>query len=170
MPKAEFIGDVEAFMKGKECDTVVAQLNEHLRLFRMKEQEVLQRRIRLINKLPELERTLDIVKELITRAEQDEELITDFELANTVYAKAKIPPAKTVNLWLGAGVMLEYPLAEARSLLEENFGNCKKNLQTNEADQAFIKDCITITEVSIARVFNHDVEQRRKEKEAAGAS
>ena len=157
-------------MKGKDADTVVAQLNEHLRLFRMKEQEVLQRRIRLINKLPELERTLDIVKELIARAEKDEEMITDFELANTVYAKAKIPPAKTVNLWLGASVMLEYPLAEAKALLEENFSNCKKNLDTNESDQAFIKDCITITEVSVARVFNYDVEERRKEKEGAGSS
>ncbi len=41
----------------------------------------------------------------------------DFPLSNTVFAKAKVPPAKHVNLWLGANVMLEYDLEEADSLL-----------------------------------------------------
>ena len=41
----------------------------------------------------------------------------DFPLSNTVFAKAKVPPAKYVNLWLGANVMLQYDLEEADSLL-----------------------------------------------------
>ena len=43
--------------------------------------------------------------------------VVDFPLSNTVFAKAKVPPVKHVNLWLGANVMLEYDLEEADALL-----------------------------------------------------
>lgn len=70
-------------------------------------------------------------------------------------------------LWLGANVMLEYPLEEAKQLLETNYSNCKSNLATNQSDLAFVKDNVTITEVSIARVYNWDV-KKRKEEAASG--
>jgi hypothetical protein len=35
-------------------------------------------------------------------------------------------------------------------------------------DLAFLKDQMITTEVNIARVFNHDVKQRKKAKEAGG--
>lgn len=37
-------------------------------------------------------------------------------------------------------------------------------------DLEFMKDQITITEVSVARLYNYDVEERRKAKLGAGAS
>ena len=61
-----------------------------------------------------------------------EELDMHFELTDSVYAKAKVKDAESVYLWLGANVMLEYPLEEARALLETNHANCKKNLATNQ--------------------------------------
>ena len=41
----------------------------------------------------------------------------DFAISDQAYAKARIPVTDSVNLWLGANVMLEYPLEEARALL-----------------------------------------------------
>jgi prefoldin subunit 5 len=41
----------------------------------------------------------------------------DFGLSEQVYAKAKIKDVSSVSLWLGADVMLEYPLQEAKELL-----------------------------------------------------
>lgn len=38
----------------------------------------------------------------------------DYELAEGVYAKSKLTGARTVNLWLGAGIMAEYSLQEAK--------------------------------------------------------
>ena len=43
-----------------------------------------------------------------------------------IYAKADIEDPSKVFLWLGANVMLEYPLAEANQLLENNLDNYKK--------------------------------------------
>ena len=41
----------------------------------------------------------------------------DFAISDQAYAKARIPVTDSVNLWLGANVMLEYPLEEAKALL-----------------------------------------------------
>lgn len=41
----------------------------------------------------------------------------DFAISDQAYAKAKVPITDSVNLWLGANVMLEYPLEEAKALL-----------------------------------------------------
>ena len=42
-------------------------------------------------------------------------------------------------------------------------------LETNKSDLAFVKDNVTITEVSIARVYNWDVKRRKDEVAAAKA-
>jgi hypothetical protein len=41
----------------------------------------------------------------------------DFSLADQVYARARVADVASVNLWLGAGVMLEYTLEAAQELL-----------------------------------------------------
>lgn len=41
----------------------------------------------------------------------------DFSLADQVYAHAKVSNVDSVGLWLGAGVMVEYSLDEAKELL-----------------------------------------------------
>jgi len=55
------------------------------------------------------------------------QLLVDFAISDQVFAKAKVPVTDSVNLWLGANVMLEYPLDEARDLLashERQAGSC----------------------------------------------
>ncbi|KXZ52185.1 hypothetical protein GPECTOR_10g815 [Gonium pectorale] len=168
VPKAEFIENVAEFMEGKDADRVLAQLQENIRTYRMIQEDLVQKRMRTLTKLPELRRAVEIVKQLIEKEGGSDEVTADFQLAEGVYAKGKIKGATTVNLWLGADVMLEYPLEEARTLLEENEANCRANLKTNEESMAYIKDSITTTEVSIARIYNYDIERRRKEKEQGG--
>ena len=166
IPKVEFIEDVAAYLEGKDSDRIIEKLRDDLATLRMVERDLLQKRIRLGAKLPEIQRALEIVKELIDKQAAGQEVVSDFLLAEGVYAKGCIKGVKTVNLWLGANVMLEYTLEEARELLATNFSNCKANLKTNEEDLAYMKDSITTLEVSVARCFNYDVERRRKAKDA----
>lgn len=58
---------------------------------------------------------------------------------------------------------------EAKELLETNLSNCKANIKTFNTNLEVLKDYNTITEVSIARVYNYDVENRRKQKEAGSS-
>ena len=74
-----------------------------------------------------------------------------------------------VCLWLGANVMLEYPRAEAIALLEQQLADAKQALATTIDDMGFLRDQVTTTEVNMARVFNWDVKNRRKLKDAEAA-
>ena len=165
---AQFIEDVDAYMEGKEVEPTLNSLQTLFQQYKQIEQGLQQNRIRLGNKLPEIKRALDTVKLLCDKASTGEELDMHFELTDSVYAKAKVKDAESVYLWLGANVMLEYPLDEAKALLETNHANCVNNLATNRSDLAFVKDNITITEVSIARVYNWDVKKRKEEAAAKG--
>uniref|UniRef100_A0A7S0X8T4 Prefoldin subunit 3 n=1 Tax=Mantoniella antarctica TaxID=81844 RepID=A0A7S0X8T4_9CHLO len=164
VPKAKFIEDVEDFMKGgKDVQATLNEMQTLYNQYKQIEQGLQQNRIRLGNKLPEIKRALDTVCLLCAKAGTGEALDMHFELTEAVYAKAVVKDAESVYLWLGANVMLEYPLQEAKTLLETNHFNCKNNLDANKSDLAFVKDNITITEVSIARVFNWDVKKRKGE-------
>lgn len=48
----------------------------------------------------------------------------DYLLSDTIWSKAKISKnTNKVALWLGANVMVEYSLDEAKTLLEKNLVN-----------------------------------------------
>ena len=85
----------------------------------------------------ELQKALDMVDQLVEA--QGATLTLDYELAPSVYSRARVSGARSVNLWLGAGVMVEYPLDEAKALLETNLSHCKANITTCHADIAVIQ-------------------------------
>lgn len=47
----------------------------------------------------------------------ESQAVLDFALSDQVFAKARLANVEAVNLWLGAGVMLEYSLPDAQQLL-----------------------------------------------------
>lgn len=167
---AEFISDVDKYMQGQVVENKILELEQHLRAYKQREQQLRQRKERLLGQLPELKTTLEAVTGLIEKRDSDDVIHADFELTDNIYAKAALQHVDSVNLWLGANVMVEYPLDEAQELLQTNLDACKSSLEAIEKEMESTKDSITITEVSMARVFNWDVEQRRKAKAAAGTN
>lgn len=67
-----------------------------------------------------------------------------FELNDTLYAKALVPPTEEVYLWLGANVMLAYPMAEAETLLEAKLSSAQQTLENCEEDLDFLREQITV--------------------------
>lgn len=122
-------------------------------------------------KIPDIEKTLDTVKFLQKRNQEgdEEELITQYELDDTLYAKASIDKSDQVYLWLGANVMLEYTIPEAIELLESKLSTAKSSLQTCMEDLEFLRENITTMEVNTARVHNWDVQRRKDERESEAA-
>merc|ERR1712070_178656 len=117
-------------------------------------------------KIPEIEATHVSLLQMEAQAKAGEPLVTHYELAQSVFAKAKVNVHEEdkVCLWLGANVMLEYTREEAIMLLERNLDGAKTALSTLIEDMGFLRDQITTTEVNMARVFNWDVKDRRKKK------
>lgn len=83
---------------------------------------------------------------LPTQAGSEEPLLTNFELNDTLYARATVSPADTeeVYLWLGANVMLAYPLDEAETMLEEKLRAAESSLKNCEEDLEFLREQITV--------------------------
>ena len=67
-----------------------------------------------------------------------------------------------VFMCLQANVMLEYPIEEAIELLISNLSSAQTSLSEAMADLDTLKDQITTLEVGMARVYNWDVQERRK--------
>jgi prefoldin subunit 5 len=70
---------------------------------------------------------------------------------------------------LGANVMLEYSLDDAEELLKKNKSSAEKNVKEIAFDLDFLRDQMTITEVTMARLYNWDVKKRKEKKEAGQA-
>lgn len=124
------------------------------------EYNILARRRRLRTQIPDLTKSLDMIKIL---KQQNDTLDTQTLLSEQVFVKATVEPTKTVCLWLGANVMLEYDLDEAEKLLKQNITAAVENLKCLEFDQEFLRDQLTTTEVNMARVYNWDVKRRENQ-------
>lgn len=161
VPVALFVDNVETFLAGRDADTAIRGLEERLQQYKLVEVRLLAQRRDLENKLPDIQKCLQVLSQLEEHDKSGEEMKVDFELVEGMFAQASVKESKHVCLWLGANVMLEYSLEEARSLLEKNLGNATSSLKALIDDIHFLRDQINTTEVTVARVFNWDVERRR---------
>ena len=104
-------------------------------------------------------------------------MTVDYSLSEQIHASAKLKDVTSVMLWLGADIMLEYGLEEAKALLvrispaysmclschhasrlpcvqEENLELAKANLETNTKDLELMKDYYTTVEVRLSE-YHH---------------
>lgn len=142
-------------------NSALAFLQERLQQYKLVEMKLLAQQRDLQAKIPDIEKCLDIVATLQAKKGTGEALIADFEVSEGIYSRARIEDSDSVCLWLGANVMLEYSCEEANALLQKNLENAKASLEVLIADLQFLRDQVTITQVTIARVYNWDVHQRR---------
>ncbi|KAF7534167.1 hypothetical protein G7054_g6485 [Neopestalotiopsis clavispora] len=165
IPYAPFVDKVEDYVTSREeVEGTLRQFQEMISKYQFMELNLQRRVAGLEDKMPDIQKTLETVRFLKTRTEDSDPIDTTFELNDTLYAKASIPPTDEVYLWLGANVMLSYPIDEAETLLEQKLSAAKQSLSNCEEDLDFLREQITTMEVAIARVYNWDVVQKRKDK------
>ena len=173
IPVATFIEDVPSYLALHHTspDALLRSLQSLYGKYKFMEAQLVSQQKQLLTKLPDIQNALTSVQFIL--AHPSTPLSLQFELADSVYASAVVEGGqRTVLLWLGANVMLEYEVTEAEELLRRNKKNAEENLEGLERDLAFLKDQITVSEVNIARVHNVNVtmkQQRKKEEEAAAA-
>ncbi|KAG6765717.1 hypothetical protein POTOM_029770 [Populus tomentosa] len=171
IPGAQFVEDVETYLNqsGLDVNSALSFLQERLQQYKLVEMKLLAQQRDLQAKIPDIEKCLDVVAALQAKKGTGEPLIADFEVSEGIYSRARIEDAESVCLWLGANVMLEYSCEEANDLLQKNLDNAKASLEVLVADLLFLRDQVTITQVTIARVYNWDVHQKRRMREAVTA-
>ncbi|KAK4154385.1 Prefoldin subunit-domain-containing protein [Chaetomidium leptoderma] len=166
IPYAPFVDKVEDYVTTRaDVEPTLRRFQEMIAKYQFMEQNLQRRVVGLKEKLPDIRKTLETVRFLKLRTSESDPIETTFELNDTLYAKAAIPPTDEVYLWLGANVMLSYPIDEAESLLDSKQQAAKQSLSNCEEDLDFLREQITTMEVAVARVYNWDVVHKRKEKE-----
>ncbi|KAK1766484.1 putative prefoldin subunit 3 protein [Phialemonium atrogriseum] len=166
IPYAPFVDKVEDYVTSREdVEPTLRRFQEMIAKYQFMETNLQRRVAGLKDKLPDIQKTLDTVRFLKLRQDESDPIETTFELNETLYAKAEVPPTDEVYLWLGANVMLAYPIDEAETLLDSKYKAAKQSLGNCEEDLDFLREQVTTMEVAIARVYNWDVMQKRKEKE-----
>ncbi|XP_047317579.1 probable prefoldin subunit 3 [Impatiens glandulifera] len=163
IPAASFVQDVQAYLtqSGLDVNSSLSFLQERLQQYRLAEMKLLAQQKDLQAKIPDIEKCLDIVAAMKAKKDTGEALLADFEVSEGIYSRARIEEMDSVCLWLGANVMLEYSCEEAANLLQKNLENAKASLEVLIEDLQFLRDQVTITQVTIARVYNWDIHQRR---------
>ena len=166
IPAAAFVKDVQGFLVQYDGNpgTCLTALQEKLQQYKLAEMKLLGQKRDLLAKIPDMRKCLQIVELMMEKKGSEEPMKMDFEVAEGIYAQADFQNTETVCLWLGANVMLEYECEEARDLLTRNLETANKSLKSIVEDLHFLRDQMTITEVTIARVYNWDVHQRRKQR------
>ncbi|CUM64247.1 uncharacterized protein PRCAT00001844001 [Priceomyces carsonii] len=174
IPEAPFIDKVENFVKNPDADfdNVMAAFQERLQQYKYMELSKRQQLVDLSTKIPDIKKNLDIInyieekkgEEDSEEAQEEKKIEANYELNDTLYTRASIDinSLESVYLWLGAEVMMEYPLDEAVKLLNERLEKNKTQLKLIKEDLEYLKENITTMEVNTARLYNWDV-QRRKE-------
>ncbi|RYR76507.1 hypothetical protein Ahy_A01g001094 isoform B [Arachis hypogaea] len=160
IPGAQFVEDVQTYLNqsGLDVNSALAFLQERLQQYKLVEMKLLAQQRDLQAKIPDIEKCLDVVGTLHAKKGTGEALLADFEVSEGIYSRARIEETDSVCLWLGANVMLEYSLEEATALLQKNLENARASLEVLITDLEFLRDQVTVT---IARVYNWDVHQRR---------
>lgn len=105
----------------------------------------------LRDKIPDIKKTLDTVRFLqMRKANSGGPMDASFELNDTLYARATVTPSELeeVYLWLGANVMLAYPLSEAETMLSEKLAAAELSLKNCEEDLEFLREQITVCSLS----------------------
>ncbi|KAK6062507.1 prefoldin subunit [Seiridium cupressi] len=165
IPYAPFVDKVEDYVTSREeVEGTLRQFQEMISKYQFMELNLQRRVAGLDDKMPDIQKTLETVRFLKTRTDESDPIETTFELNDTLYTKALVPPTEEVYLWLGANVMLSYPIDEAEALLEQKLSAAKQSLANCEEDLDFLREQITTMEVAVARVYNWDVVQKRKDK------
>ncbi|WPG97330.1 Hypothetical protein R9X50_00010400 [Acrodontium crateriforme] len=165
IPFAPFVDKVEDYVTSRaDVEGVLKSFQEFISKYQFMEVNTQRRAMGLKENIPDMQKTLDTVRFLKTRNDDSEPLETTFELNDTLYAKAAIKKTDEVHLWLGANVMLAYPLDEAEEMLDTKLKAAKASLSNCEEDLDFLREQITTMEVATARVYNWDVGMRRKER------
>ena len=166
IPKTIFIDDVEAFTEKYKANEILEQMNELYRKYQFMESQLAMGKRNLKIKIPEIKKTIDMVVLLQEKHdENDNKIKTNFLISDNIWARAEIDNSSgNVGLWLGANVMVEYTFEEALDILNKNYENAKKKLESTNEDLDYIKDQITTMEVNMARVYNTNVVEQSKKK------
>lgn len=120
----------------------------------MMERGLKNKRLRLSSYMVDLQKSIEAINSLSMASK------IRYEIGDTLYANATLSTQdKSIGLWLGAGIMLDFEREDGINFLLEKMEERKKEMQHCEHDLSFIRKQITTMEVNISRLYNEFVKR-----------
>ena len=161
VPTMNFIDNVEDWIDKFTSEKLISYINQYLNKYKFMEAQIVKSNEGLNVKIPDIEKCLETI-EYLEKKDKEKPVNIDYMVSNNLWAKAEVNVPDSVFLWLGANVMCEYKMDEAKTLLNQNLLNAQNQIKKNNSDLEFIKDQMTVCEVNIARVYNETVRRNIK--------
>jgi len=166
IPNVKFLEDIGDFAASFDppasAELMIGAFSDLFGKFKTFETSLVQKRKLFTQKIPEIEKSLALVTYLKKKHDDEENIMTRYNLADTLFAKAEVNCASgIVHLWLGANVMLEYTYGEAIELLSSKESKANSDYKEATQDLAFVRNQIITAEVIISRIYNWDIRQKR---------
>lgn len=159
IPATKFLDDIELFANSfnppASSELLIGAYSDLYSKFKAYEQQLEQKRATYNEKLPEIEKSITLVRHLKAKKDADETVITRYNLADTIYSKAEVDCSQgIVNLWLGANVMLEYTYDEALDLLMSKQSVAQNDYKEVRIVQIFMKNIIDTSFIVYALIVH----------------
>ncbi|KAI1711158.1 prefoldin subunit domain-containing protein [Ditylenchus destructor] len=164
IPKAPVLENVEEYLAEKKMnvDEATENVKEDFRKYKMVEESFIAQRDKMAESITDYKKSLAALKMLEEQKKADRNSVEiTYKLDENIYSKAVVDDFSKVCVWLGANVMVEYGLEEAQEMLSKNLENIEKVNTDLEEELDFIRDQITTTEVNVAHLYNHNVQQKK---------
>ena len=171
--KAQVLENVDQYLanKKKSLEDLQEEERENFRRYKLLESSALQQKAKIDENLQDYRKSLEAMQMLAEHKEkQAESLEITYKLDENLYSKAVISDMDRVCVWLGANVMVEYGLDEARQLLTTHLAEIERTNKDTDEELDFLRDQITTTEVNLANLFNFGVQTRKRAELAAVAT
>mmetsp|Transcript_16681 Transcript_16681/g.25083 ORF Transcript_16681/g.25083 Transcript_16681/m.25083 type:complete len:205 (-) Transcript_16681:95-709(-) len=162
IPSAIFIENVEQYLGGHSVESTLGALQELYSKYKYMEQSFERSKGVYKSKVPLTEQTLDLLRTLKKRKDEEEELITRYSLCDTLFAEAKVDTSESkVYLWIGASTMVEYTYDEGIELLETQLKQFAEKIKELNEDLDHLRTNSITVEVNMARLFNYNVKVKK---------
>ena len=134
------------------------------------ESQLVKQKINKINQREEMKKNITACKYLKKQQEAGcNQIKTQFEVSDQLYSEGTISEFETVAIWLGANVMMEFPINEAIEFLEGRIVISTEKIDVLQSDIDFTREQMNIIEVNRSRVYNAGVKVK-KARESANAT
>ncbi|XBW38427.1 hypothetical protein QEN19_004015 [Hanseniaspora menglaensis] len=173
IPKAPFV-DLHDKQITNNVQLAITNLQQTLQKYEYMLQSKDQQLKSITSVVKDISTNLKVIKLLLL--EKDDEDIEDeeeddeiqYELEDGLYTFATIPKQNdknTVSLWLGAGILMEFTYEEALQVLQEKHDTYNVKISEIMEDLEWLREQKTTMEVNIAKVYNYNVIESKKQQQ-----
>eukprot|EP01084_Bolivina_argentea_P179514 310192_1 len=168
IPRALYLQNPYDIIYKNQQERYLREVEDTLGKYRLMESQLVKQKMSKVDQQKEMKNNIEVCGYLKEKGQLGTEIKTQFEVSDQLYSEGTIKEFDTVAIWLGANVMMEFPIDEAVVFLEKRIVISKEKIADLQTDIDFTRKQMNIIEVNRSRVYNAGVKVKKAREIAAG--